>query len=69
MIPPGDYIYTAFIDIAADSLPGTYPDPADSLMTLDEPFAVYPDTVNVPPGGALRLEPLYIQKKGGEKDE
>lgn len=67
-IPPGDYIFTAFIDAFADSLPGSYTDPADSTSTLPEPFAVYPDTVIVPPGDTLTLEPLFIQKGTG-KDE
>ncbi len=67
-IPPGDYIFTAFIDVLADSLPGNYTDPEDSTRTLAEPFAVYPDTVTVPPGETIDLEPLHIQKDAG-KDE
>lgn len=67
-IPPGAYSFTAFIDVQADSLPGTYPDPADSTLTLPEPFAVYPDTVAVPPGEKVILEPVYLQKDA-KKDE
>lgn len=67
-IPPGDYIFTAFIDAQVDSLPGNYPDPSDSTNTLAEPFTVYPDTVIVPPGETVTLETLYIQKGSG-KDE
>jgi hypothetical protein len=67
-IPPGGYIFTAFIDALADSLPGSYTDPDDSTRTLAEPFAVYPDTVIVPPGETITLEPLHIQKDTG-KDE
>ena len=61
-IPPGDYSFTAFIDVLADSLPGSYPDQADSTRTLPEPFAAYPDTVAVPPGEKVTLEPVYLQK-------
>ena len=45
-----------------DSLSGFYPDPADSTSNLPEPFAVYPDTVTVPPGELIILDPIHIQK-------
>ncbi len=61
-IPPGNYTFTAFIDALSDSLPGSYADPSDSTKTLAEPFAVYPDTVVVPPGSKITLDPIYIQK-------
>jgi hypothetical protein len=61
-ILPGDYIFTAFIDVLTDSLPGSYTDPLDSTRTLAEPFAVYPDTVSVSPGARITLDPVYIQK-------
>ncbi len=67
-IPPGDYSFTAFIDVMHDSLSGYYPDPSDSTSTLAEPFAIYPDTVAVPPGELITLDPVYIQK-GTKKDE
>jgi len=67
-IPPGNYIFTAFIDALVDSLPGTYTDPDDSTRTLAEPFSVYPDTVIVSPGETITLDPLYIQMDTG-KDE
>lgn len=67
-IPPGDYSFTAFIDVMSDSLSGLYPDPADSTSTLPEPFAIYPDTVAVPPGELITLDPIYIQKDA-KKDE
>jgi hypothetical protein len=63
-IPPGGYVLTAFIDAVPDSVPGSMPDPSDSTGTLQEPFSVYPDTISVPPGGKLELEPIYIR---GEK--
>jgi hypothetical protein len=67
-VPPGDYIYTAFIDFQADSLPGNYPDPADSTVSLDEYFTIWPDTLTVEPGSELVLEPIYIEKgKGGNE--
>jgi hypothetical protein len=66
-IPPGGYIFTAFIDAFADSLPGTYTDPDDSTKALAEPVAVYPDTVIVPPGETITLEPLQIQKDTGRE--
>ena len=61
-ISPGDYTLTAFIDVLSDSLPGSYPDPSDSTRTLAEPFAVFPDTIVVLPGGKIALDPIYIQK-------
>jgi hypothetical protein len=67
-IPPGEYIFTAFMDVFPDSLPGSYADPSDSTLTLAEPFAVYPDTVAVQPGSKVILEPVYIQRDG-KKDE
>jgi len=67
-IPPGAYVFTAFIDLLPDSLPGSFPDPSDSTRIVAEPFAVYPDTVTVPPGTPVTLDPLYIQKEA-KKDE
>ncbi len=61
-IPPGDYTFTAFIDVISDSLPRSYADPSDSTRTLYEPFAVYPDTVVVLPGARITLDPIYVQK-------
>lgn len=61
-IPPGDYSFTAFIDALPDSLPGSYPDPADSTKMLLEPFAAYPDTVAISPGEKVILDPVYLQK-------
>lgn len=61
-IPPGDYRFIAFVDVNSDSLPGSHADPYDSTRTLTEPFAVYPDTVVVPPGSSITLDPLFIQK-------
>jgi hypothetical protein len=67
-IPPGAYVFTAFIDILPDSLQGYFPDPSDSTRMLPEPFAAYPDTVIVPPGALITLDPLYI-KKEPKRDE
>jgi hypothetical protein len=67
-IPPGDYTMTAFIDLLADSIPGSYPDPADSTRTVLEPFTVLPDTIIISPGSSLTLDPVYIGKdEGGDE--
>jgi hypothetical protein len=66
VIPPGGYVFTAFIDMLPDSLPGEAPDPSDSTGTVTEPFTVYPDTVDVAPGAELKLDPVYIQKETDE---
>lgn len=62
-VRPGAYVLTAFIDIAQDSIPGDYRDPADSTLVLPEPFAVYPDTLSMDPGGSLTLEPLELRRE------
>ncbi len=59
-IPPGRYLVRAFVDIALDSLCGTYRSPEDSTLTLREPCFELPDTLVVEPGGEQTLEPVTL---------
>ncbi len=66
-IKPGSYIYSAFIDINADSLPGKYIDPEDSTRQLEEPAWHGIDTLRVAPGEEKIIEPIkLIRKKSDE---
>ncbi len=59
-VPPGRYVVSAFIDMRADSLCGSYPDPADSTTTLEEPCVTLPDTLHLKPGEMRTLDPITI---------
>ena len=59
-IPPGRYLVQAFVDLAMDSLCGTYVSPEDSALTLREPCLELPDTLVVEPGGETILEPVTL---------
>ena len=60
-VPPGAYLLSAFVDLRADTLCGTYVDPADSTRTLAEPCVALPDTLRVQPGELLKLEPITVR--------
>jgi hypothetical protein len=60
-VPPGDYIFSAFIDIKADTLCGAYSDPHDSTRTLSEPCISLPDTIKLKPGEEKKLEALTLK--------
>jgi len=60
-IPPGRYVVWAFVDLARDSLCGTYTPPDDSTLTLREPCFALPDTLVVEPGGERTLEPVTLR--------
>jgi hypothetical protein len=63
---PGDYTFSAFIDMNADSLPGSYADPVDSSLTLEEPCVSLPDTINIAPAEIKKIPDLEL---GNDKDE
>ncbi len=63
---PGEYLFSAFIDMNADSLPGTYPDPEDSTLTREEPSVSLPDIISVAPAEIKIIPELEI---GNDKDE
>jgi hypothetical protein len=59
-IPPGRYLMQAFVDIAMDSMCGTYSSPDDSTLTLREPCFELPDTLVIEPGGEKTIEPVTL---------
>ncbi len=65
-VMPGNYLFSAFIDMNADSLPGTYPDPEDTTLTCDEPSVSLPDTISIAPAEIKEIPELEL---GNEKDE
>ncbi|MDD4857818.1 MAG: Ig-like domain-containing protein [Candidatus Krumholzibacteria bacterium] len=60
-VPPGEYLFSAFIDIKVDTLCGTYPDPQDTTRTLSEPCIALPDTLKLKPGEEKKLEPMTLK--------
>lgn len=60
-VPPGDYLFTAFVDARLDTLCGEYPDPADTTMTLREPCVALPDTLRMKPGESRTLDPVTLK--------
>ncbi|UCF03959.1 MAG: Ig-like domain-containing protein [bacterium] len=61
-VRPGGYLFSAFLDIAPDSVCGSYPDPLDSTATLQEPCFEMPDTLVIGPGESKTLEPVLLQR-------
>lgn len=64
--PPGEYIFTAFIDVSGDSLAGRYVDPSDSTATLPEPALSPADTVVVLPGERTTVDPVTLRREGSD---
>ncbi len=62
-IPPGRYLVQAFVDLAIDSLCGTYISPDDSTLALREPCFELPDTLLVEPGVEKNLEPVTLTRE------
>jgi len=60
-VPPGSYLVSAFIDLKADTLCGTYVDAADTTKVLAEPCVTLPDTLRVKPGELKTLEPVSVR--------
>jgi hypothetical protein len=58
----GSYILHAFVDVRADSLPGSYPC-AGSEAGCPEPAARRPGVLRVTPAAELREQPLVIRRK------
>lgn len=67
-IPPGDYLFNAFIDVSGDTLAGLYFDPSDSTSSLPEPSLSRPDTVVVRPGERTTVNPVTLQREGFNAD-
>jgi len=60
-VPPGAYLLSAFIDIQADTLCGTYFEEGDTTRALGEPCVSLPDTLRLKPGEAKSLQPVTIK--------
>jgi hypothetical protein len=60
-VPPGPYLLSAFIDLKADTLCGTYTEAADSTKALQEPCVTLSDTLRVKPGEPTSLEPITVR--------
>lgn len=65
----GRYLLSAFIDVYADSLCGTYPCGPDSARTCAEPCAVHPDTVVVEPGDKRSMRPIELGPARAEEEK
>ena len=61
-VKPGSYRLWAFLDIGADSLPGSYP--CELPEGCREPSLVLVDTLLVSPGASVKV-PRMILKRGG----
>lgn len=64
-IAPGRYVWSAFMDVSADSMAGTYIDPIDSVTVRREPSWTSPDTLTVRPGEMKALAPVRLM---GERE-
>jgi hypothetical protein len=60
-VPPGDYLFSAFIDVNPDTLCGQYRDAADTTKVLDEPCVALPDTLRMKPGEMRKLDPVTLK--------
>jgi len=60
-VPPGSYLVSAFIDLKADSLCGTYFEAADTTNARPEPCVTFPDTLRLKPGERKTLEPVSVR--------
>lgn len=60
-VPPGAYLFSAFIDIKVDTLCGTYFAEGDTTRALNEPCVSLSDTLRLKPGEIKTLQPLTIK--------
>jgi hypothetical protein len=66
-VPPGRYVVSVFIDVAQDSLCGSYIAPYDSTVTLEEPCMILSDTLLVKPGGEIGIGVVKLEKDDGHE--
>jgi hypothetical protein len=59
-VKPGAYLFRAFVDVLADSMPGNYQAPDDSSKMLQEPVISLPDTIILYPGEKKVISPITI---------
>jgi len=60
-VPPGAYLFSAFIDVNPDTLCGTYFAEGDTTRAIDEPRVALPDTLRLKPGELKTLQPVTIR--------
>jgi hypothetical protein len=60
-VPPGEYLFSAFVDVNPDSLCGRYRDEADSTKVLEEPCVSLSDTLRLKPGEIRTLDPVTLK--------
>jgi hypothetical protein len=60
-VPPGAYIFSAFIDVKADTLCGTYFEKGDTTRAIAEPCLTLPDTLRLKPGETKKLDPVTLK--------
>ncbi|HVO77000.1 MAG TPA: carboxypeptidase-like regulatory domain-containing protein, partial [Candidatus Bathyarchaeia archaeon] len=60
-VPPGAYLLSAFIDVKADTLCGTYFAAGDTTHALPEPCVTLPDTLRLKPGEKRKLDPITLK--------
>ncbi|MBI4719692.1 MAG: Ig-like domain-containing protein [Chitinivibrionia bacterium] len=68
-VKPGGYALSALLDFRPDSLCGSCPCRGDTTKICIEPCAAYPDSIRVPPGAAITLQPLTLTDTQGEPDD
>ena len=60
-VPPGAYVFSAFIDVKADTLCGTYFEKGDTTRAIAEPCLTLPDSLRLKPGEAKKLDPVTLK--------
>lgn len=60
-VPPGAYLFSAFIDVKADTLCGTYFEKGDTTRAIAEPCLMLPDTLRLKPGETKKLDPVTLK--------
>jgi hypothetical protein len=60
-VAPGAYLFSAFIDMKADTLCGTYFAEGDTTRALNEPCVALSDTLRLKPGEIKTLPPVTIK--------
>jgi len=59
-VPPGSYLFSAFIDVRPDTLCGAYFEAGDTTRALVEPCITIADTLRLNPGEVRTLEPITL---------
>ena len=60
-VPPGAYVFSAFIDVKPDTLCGTYFVKGDTTRAIAEPCFTLPDTLRLKPGETRKLDPFTLK--------